>query len=57
MKKLTEENADYANKYWDILTIWTNYLVEYGQDPESQLCADDSHVWNEAQSINNLNII
>ena len=29
-----EGNADYAKKYWDILTIWTNYLVEYGQGPE-----------------------
>ncbi|WP_113722115.1 glutaminase domain-containing protein [Bacteroides ovatus] len=28
-----EGNADYAKKYWDILTTWTNYLVEYGQDP------------------------
>ncbi|HJD75544.1 MAG TPA: DUF4965 domain-containing protein, partial [Bacteroides reticulotermitis] len=36
-----EGNADYVKKYWDILTIWTNYLVEYGQDPENQLCTDD----------------
>ncbi|THG51978.1 DUF4965 domain-containing protein, partial [Bacteroides faecichinchillae] len=28
-----EGNADYVKKYWDILTTWTNYLVEYGQDP------------------------
>ena len=36
-----EGNANYAKKYWDLLTIWTNYLVKYGQDPENQLCTDD----------------
>ena len=36
-----EGNANYVKKYWDLLTIWTNYLVEYGQDPENQLCTDD----------------
>ena len=30
-----------AKRYWDLLTIWTNYLAEYGQDPENQLCTDD----------------
>lgn len=36
-----EGNANYAKQYWDLLTIWTDYLVEYGQDPENQLCTDD----------------
>jgi len=37
----TEGNAEYAKKHWDVLTIWTNYLVENGLDPENQLCTDD----------------
>ena len=36
-----EGNATYAEKHWDILTIWTDYLVEKGLDPENQLCTDD----------------
>lgn len=36
-----EGNAKYAEKHWDILTVWTNYLVEKGLDPENQLCTDD----------------
>ncbi|GAB6009800.1 glutaminase family protein [Dysgonomonas reticulitermitis] len=36
-----EGNAKYAEKHWDILTTWTNYLVEKGLDPENQLCTDD----------------
>lgn len=36
-----EGNAKYAERHWDVLTIWTDYLAEYGLDPENQLCTDD----------------
>lgn len=36
-----EGNAKYAEKHWDVLTVWTDYLVEKGLDPENQLCTDD----------------
>ncbi|MCD7969240.1 MAG: DUF4965 domain-containing protein [Alistipes sp.] len=38
---MAEGNADYAARHWDVLTVWTDYLVEYGLDPENQLCTDD----------------
>lgn len=34
-------NAEYAAKHWDVMTIWANYLLENGLDPENQLCTDD----------------
>lgn len=36
-----EGNAEYARQHWDILTVWANYLLEKGLDPENQLCTDD----------------
>jgi len=36
-----EGNTKYVDKYWDIITTWTDYLVENGQDPANQLCTDD----------------
>lgn len=34
-------NTEYVNKYWELITLWADYLVENGQDPENQLCTDD----------------
>jgi len=36
-----EGNAGYAGKHWDQLTIWADYLLQNGLDPENQLCTDD----------------
>ena len=36
-----EGNTKYVDKYWNILKMWTDYLVENGQDPANQLCTDD----------------
>ena len=34
-------DLDYIRKYWDVLTEWTQYLVDHGKDPVNQLCTDD----------------
>lgn len=36
-----EGNAEYARKHWDVLTVWADYLLRNGLDPENQLCTDD----------------
>ena len=36
-----EGNANYAAKHWEVLTIWVDYLIEKGLDPDNQLCTDD----------------
>jgi len=36
-----EGNAEYGAHHWNVLTTWTDYLVENGLDPENQLCTDD----------------
>lgn len=41
MVSLRDGNTDFARKYWDQLTTWTNYLADNGQDPADQLCTDD----------------
>lgn len=38
---MREGHADYAAAQWDQLSRWTDYLVEHGLDPESQLVTDD----------------
>lgn len=36
-----EGNARYAEKHWKVLTIWADYLLQNGLNPENQLCTDD----------------
>ena len=36
-----DNNTSYAEKYWDSLEKWAEYLKEKGLDPENQLCTDD----------------
>lgn len=38
---MRDGNTEYADRFWETLTKWANYLAENGQDPENQLCTDD----------------
>lgn len=36
-----EGNANYALKHWQVMSVWADYLLKEGFDPETQLCTDD----------------
>jgi hypothetical protein len=40
---VTEAQQDiaFAKEYWDVLSVWAQYLKSKGLDPENQLCTDD----------------
>ena len=41
MLSMLDGNTNYVDRYWDIITVWNQYLVENGFDPDKQLCTDD----------------
>lgn len=38
---LQEGNGEFAKPYWELLSQWKEYLIQYGGDPGEQLCTDD----------------
>lgn len=36
-----KKDTSYAEKHFDLLKQWADYLTEYGYNPENQLCTDD----------------
>lgn len=36
-----ENDIEFARTYWDVLSVWADYLKSKGLDPENQLCTDD----------------
>ena len=38
---LCDKNTDFADCYMPVIEKWVKYLLEYGMDPENQLCTDD----------------
>lgn len=36
-----KNSADFAKRHFDILQKWSDYLMQFGFDPENQLCTDD----------------
>jgi hypothetical protein len=38
---VAEGNFSFAQKHWPTISSWADYLLEYGFDPENQLCTDD----------------
>jgi hypothetical protein len=38
---IAQKDFAFAKQYMDYTKKWANYLIEYGIDPENQLCTDD----------------
>ncbi len=38
---MVDGNTKFCNDKMDVLAGWVKYMIEYGEDPEDQLCTDD----------------